>query len=71
MADGTYSGTALGICLVCDFLWSIIILASCTYVVFWMGQSGWWYALAIFLAACWSCKSYRSPEQIEASKGDD
>ena len=59
--------TALNICLVCDFIWSLTILASCTYVVFWLDRSGWWYALAIFLAGCWNCEPYRTAEQIAAA----
>lgn len=54
----------LAVCLFCDMVWSLTILAACTYIVFWLGQSGWWFALAVFLCGCWSCKGYRSPEQI-------
>lgn len=66
--DSEMNSTALSVCLFCDFVWSISIMAGCTYIVFWMGHSGWWFLLAIFLAACWQCKSYRSPEQIAADK---
>jgi hypothetical protein len=58
--------TSLAVCLLCDWLWSVSILATCTYIVFWMNQSGWWYMLAIILMGCWNCKPYRSPEQIAA-----
>lgn len=30
--------------------WIVAWLGGCTYMVFWRGVSGWWYALAIFLA---------------------
>ncbi len=63
--------TALSVCVACDLVWSLTILAATTYLVFWKDQSGWWYVLAIFLASCWSCKSYRSAEQIAADKEDD
>lgn len=61
-----WSGRALSLCLACDLVWSLGILAACTYVVFWMNQSGWWYLLAIVLGGMWNCKPYRSPAQIAA-----
>lgn len=58
-------------CLFCDFFWSSGILVGCTYVVFWMNQSGWWYLLAIVLCGMWDCKPYRSAEQIAADVRED
>lgn len=54
------------VCLFCDLIWSLVILGTCTYVVFWMNQSGAWYVLAIYLISCWNCKPYRTAEQIAA-----
>lgn len=58
------------VCLLCDLVWSLTILGACTYIVFWTGQSGWWYALAMLLCMGWNCKPYRSPEQIAADAND-
>lgn len=30
-------------------LWRATVLGVCTYLVFWMGHSGWWYLLAVVL----------------------
>jgi hypothetical protein len=30
-------------------LWNAIVLGVTTYLVFWMGHSGWWYLLALIL----------------------
>lgn len=30
-------------------LWCMFVIGGCTYLVFWMDVSGWWYALAILL----------------------
>jgi hypothetical protein len=57
---------AVSICTVCRFFWCVLVMGSCTYVVFWMGQSGWWFALAVLLCTG-NCKAYRTPEQINAS----
>lgn len=48
----------VSVCLICDLIWSLTILAACTYVVFWMNQPGGWYVLAIFLCMGWNCKPY-------------
>jgi hypothetical protein len=66
-----WSPFTLGICLVCDAVWCLTILAACAYIVFWRGESGWWFVLALFICTCWSCKPYRSPQQIEADKEDN
>jgi 4-hydroxybenzoate polyprenyltransferase len=66
-----YSGVALSICFVCDFIWSITILAVCTYLVFWMDHSGWWYLLAMILCGMWNCRRYRSPDQMAADPDDN
>lgn len=29
------------------YLWNIFIIAGCSYVVFWKGHSGLWFALAV------------------------
>ena len=39
-------------------IWDGGIIAGCTYLVFWMNQSGWWYALAIII-----CGSAYPPER--------
>jgi hypothetical protein len=31
-------------------VWDIGIMAGCAYIVFWKGQSGWWFLLAMFIA---------------------
>lgn len=62
--DRAWSSTALTVCLICDAVWALATIGACTYIVFWMNQSGAWYVLAIFLATAWSCKQYRSPAQI-------
>lgn len=35
------------ICFVASVIFDAIIISGATYLVFWMGQSGWWYLLAI------------------------
>ena len=62
---------ALTACIICDWLWCMGIMAGCTYVVFWLGQSGWWYLLAIVLCGMWDCKPYRGAEQIAADPDTD
>jgi 4-hydroxybenzoate polyprenyltransferase len=58
----------VGVCLVCDLIWSGGILAGCTYLVFWRDHSGWWYILAVLLMSAWNCRRYRTPEQMAADK---
>lgn len=53
------------VCYVCRTIWCLIVFGTCTYVVFWMGHSGWWYAFAVLLCSG-DCKAYRTPEQIRA-----
>jgi hypothetical protein len=31
--------------------WRVLVLGTCTYLVFWEGHSGWWFLLAILLCA--------------------
>jgi hypothetical protein len=59
-----WSPTALSACLLCGLVFTLTIMGGCTYVVFWLNQSGAWYILALIIAGGWSCKSYRSPAQI-------
>lgn len=33
------------------FLWNLIIITGTSYVVFGLGQSGWWFLLAVCLLA--------------------
>lgn len=47
-------------------LWEGFILGGCAYVVFELGHSGWWFALAIPLA----CMAY-SPRRWIALAGTD
>lgn len=32
-------------------LWMGFCIGGCAYLVFWRGESGWWFVLAIYLAA--------------------
>ena len=66
--EKSFSPVAQSVCEVCSLLWLCIVFGVCTYLVFWMNQSGWWYALAVFLASGWTCKWLASPEQIRARK---
>ena len=34
---------------VLSFLWAVVIIVGCTYLVFWKGVSAWWYVLALAL----------------------
>ena len=43
-------GLAATIYVLCSYAWGALCLGACTYLVFWDGQSGWWFLLAIFLA---------------------
>lgn len=65
-----WSPTVCAVCEVCGFLWAILVFGTCTYVVFWLSQSGWWYLLAMILSGGWTCKHFRSPAQI-AADGED
>ena len=71
MGQREWSSSALMVCGICGFFWLVLAMGTCTYLVFWMGHSGWWFALAILLASGWSCKSLRSPEQIAADKAEE
>jgi len=31
------------------FLWQLAVIGTCTYIVFWMGHTGWWYLLAFLI----------------------
>lgn len=33
-------------------LWEAFTLGGCSYLVFWRGESAWWFLLAVFLAGC-------------------
>lgn len=33
-----------------EFIWAVGIIFGCAYLVFWKGESAWWFVLAIFLA---------------------
>lgn len=37
--------------MVTAIAWTAIVMAVCTYLVFWMDQSGWWYVLALIIAS--------------------
>ena len=39
-------------------LWDVLVFGTCTYVVFWLNQSGWWYLLALLIAS--GLPSYKS-----------
>lgn len=53
------------VCYICRFLWCVFIIATFSYAVFWLHQSGWWFALGALLASG-DCESYRTPEQMAA-----
>lgn len=67
MSERNDGMTPLKICIFCDWLFCVFLLGGAGYAVFWLDRSGWWFVAAVFVAGCWSCKSYRSPEQIKAS----
>lgn len=37
--------------ILCSYIWGAACLGVCTYLVFWLDHSGWWYLLAILLAS--------------------
>ena len=45
-----------GICSLCLFVWIVTCIGMTTYLVFWQGHSGWWFALAVFLAMSLECE---------------
>lgn len=53
------------VCYICDLIWSLTIMAGCTYLVFWKDQSGGWYVLALFMCSMWSCKKKDEDEEDE------
>lgn len=32
-------------------VWESLVIGGCAYVVFWRGQSGWWFLLAVILSS--------------------
>ena len=50
------------ICGVCNLIWGLIVLIGCSYVVFVLGHSGWWFCLALFLLAWDSCENNEEDE---------
>lgn len=46
------------VCEFCAMIYVLVILAGCTYLVFWKDQSGWLYLLAILLMGLWSCRMW-------------
>lgn len=63
-----WSPLALQVCEACSLFWCLAMVAGCTYLVFWMDQSGWWYLLAMVLCDGWTCKRLRSPAQLRADR---
>lgn len=41
---------AASVYILCSYAWGVLCLGVCTYLVFWDGQSGWWFVFAVFLA---------------------
>jgi hypothetical protein len=41
--------TGYAIAAIYNMIWSCVVLGFTGYVVFWLGFSGWWFALAIFI----------------------
>ena len=35
--------------MILEWLWAVIVLIGTTYLVFWVGISGWWYLLSCYL----------------------
>ncbi len=54
-------------CEVCSLIWGALVLIGCTYIVFWLGQSGWWYAFAVLLLSFWSCKYMYNQEDTDGA----
>jgi hypothetical protein len=72
MTESDWSPSALKICFVCDTIWLLSLISGSAYIVFWLGNSGWWFLLTLLLLTCFNCKKYRSPSQLEADlKSDD
>ena len=38
--------------LIYIIFWETFVLGGCSYIVFWMGFSGWWFLFAIVLSGC-------------------
>jgi len=38
--------------LIYAIFWDSLMFGGCSYVVFWMHRSAWWFLLAIILSAC-------------------
>ena len=38
--------------LLLSVAWDVLVFGMCTYLVFWRGNSGWWFALASLLTFC-------------------
>lgn len=66
MEEKHWSPRALQVCLVCDTIFQMALIAGGAYLVFWRDQSGWILFWAIVLACCCSCRRFRSPAQIAA-----
>jgi membrane protein YdbS with pleckstrin-like domain len=45
------------ICSVIMIAWALLIVCGCAYVVFWRGESGWWWVLAIVLMGAVRCRA--------------
>jgi hypothetical protein len=47
--------------LIYEIFWCCLVLGGCSYIVFWMHYSGWWFVLAIvLLTASFKPKHWRS-----------
>ncbi|EKS37770.1 hypothetical protein [Afipia clevelandensis] len=42
-------GAALVVAVILRFAWVFTVLIGTSYVVFWLGYSGWWFLLAVLL----------------------
>lgn len=36
--------------IVLEFLWAVLVIGGCAYLVFFKGASGWWFVLAVIIA---------------------
>ncbi|MEC9268494.1 MAG: hypothetical protein VX464_20715 [Pseudomonadota bacterium] len=58
--------------LFCCF-WLSLTIGGCAYLVFWRGESGWWFVLAVFMAS-FGFKPYRWYELytgVDSSKDEE
>lgn len=45
------SNTLFFLLYIANMAWVAAVIGVTTYIVFWLGFSGWWYAMAVFVLA--------------------